>query len=295
VRTLAETHGVDVHALDRKPNGPLHRLHRPRVALYQPWVPSKDAGWTRWLLRRYDVSVDLLRDADIRSGDLSRYTTVILPHHRSRDALLNGHEPGTMPVQYVGGLGREGMRALQQYVEEGGTVVAFDRAGAVAIEQFGLPVRDVTRGLSDRDLFVPGSLLRLVVNTEHPLGYGMPDTAAATFRWSRAFQAVWREHPGERRRTERATSDPPVEVVARYAETDLLMSGWARGEKYLAGKPALVRVRQGQGSVVLFGFRPQFRGQPRGTYKLLFNALHAAPIEDLPRVGTMPARSTAAF
>ncbi len=73
---------------------------------------------------------------------------------------------------------------------------------------------------------------------------------------------------------------PPVDVVARYAEDELLMSGWAMGEdEYLAGRPAMVRVRHGEGSVVLFAFRPQFRGQPRGTYKLIFNALYAATVE----------------
>ena len=68
-----------------------------------------------------------------------------------------------------------------------------------------------------------------------------------------------------------------MEVVARYAEDDLLLSGWAMGEeRHLAGAPAMVNVGLGDGNVVLFGFRPQFRGQPRGTYKLLFNAIQRA-------------------
>ena len=66
-------------------------------------------------------------------------------------------------------------------------------------------------------------------------------------------------------------------VIARYVKHDLLMSGWAMGEeRYLAGRPAMVSVGLGSGRVVLFGFRPQFRGQPRGTYKLLFNAIYRA-------------------
>ena len=69
-------------------------------------------------------------------------------------------------------------------------------------------------------------------------------------------------------------SEPPVEVIARYAEDDVLMSGWALGaEDAIGSHAALVRVRVGDGAIVLFGFRPQFRGQPRGTYKLFFNAL----------------------
>ena len=107
---------------------------------------------------------------------------------------------------------------------------------------------------------------------------------------SAAFEVVQQDRTGEGGREDiKLGPQPPVEVVARYAEKDLLMSGWALGEKeHIGGTPAMVNVRHGDGTVVLFGFRPQFRGQPRGTYKLLFNALHAATTEGLPQVGQVP-------
>jgi hypothetical protein len=287
VETIAQAHGLTVHGLSSEPSGPLHELRQPRVAIYKSWVPSMDEGWTRWLLKEYDLPVDTLHDGDVRMDDLSKYSAIILPHHYSNDVLLNGHEAGTMPPEYVGGLGLEGATALERYVEKGGTVVAFDQASNFAIEQFGLPVNDVTEGLSPNAFFIPGSLIRATVNTEHPLAYGMQDTVATSFSQSRAFEAVRPDQMGEGGREDTELPEPPpVEVVARYADDDLLMSGWAMGEKkHIGGKPAMMRVRQGEGDVVLFGFRPQFRGQPRGTYKLLFNALHAATIDDLPRVG----------
>ena len=58
------------------------------------------------------------------------------------------------------------------------------------------------------------------------------------------------------------------------------MSGWALGEEsHIGGKGAVVRVHLGKGEIVLFAFRPQFRGQSRGTYKLLFNALLNATLD----------------
>jgi len=291
VRAVAETHGLTVHGLAQRPDGPLHQLRQPRIGIYKSWDPSIDEGWTRWVLQEYDVPVDTLHDADVRQRDLSRYTSILLPHHYSADVLLNGHEEGTMPEEYVGGLGLEGARALDQYVQGGGTLVALDGATEFAIEQFGLPVENVVEGVPDSEFFIPGSLVRATVNTEHPLAYGMQDTVATSFSQSRAFDPVRPDYTGEggREDIERAPA-PPVEVAVRYAENDLLMSGWAMGEKeHIGGEAALVEVAHGEGDVVLFGFRPQFRGQPRGTYKLLFNALHGATTEGLPQVGRVPA------
>jgi len=291
VETIAQAHGIDVHGLTQKPEGLLHELEQPRVGLYKSWVPSMDEGWTRWVLKNYDVPVDTLHDADVRSGDLSQYTSIILPDHYSTDLLLHGHEAGSMPEEYVGGLGLEGALILEKYVKQGGNIVAFDGASAFAIEQFGLPVRDVTEGVPNSDFFIPGSLIRTTVNTEHPLAYGMQETVEASFQQSRAFKAVQQDRTGEGGREDIARSDPPpVQVVARYAEDDLLMSGWALGaKKHIGGKAAMMSVGHGDGNVVLFGFRPQFRGQPRGTYKLMFNALHAATTDGLPQVGQVPA------
>ncbi len=63
------------------------------------------------------------------------------------------------------------------------------------------------------------------------------------------------------------------EVVVRYADRDLLESGWLIGEQTLAKKPAMISAKVGEGRAVLIGFRAQHRAQTHGTFKLLFNAL----------------------
>ena len=103
----------------------------------------------------------------------------------------------------------------------------------------------------------------------------MQDEVAASFVRSRAFEVI--SIPRTREGGAELTKEPPaqpVETIVSYAKEDLLMSGWALGEEeYIAEKAAMMRVKLGNGNVVLFGFRPQFRGQPRATYKLLFNSL----------------------
>ena len=283
VRALADELGLDFDGIDESPNVPTYPLKPVRVGLYKSWVPSIDEGWTRWLLEDYGFDLTSLTDGDVRSGKLASLDVVVLPH-QSAERILNGHAPGTMPERYVGGLGLEGALALEEFVANGGTLIAFDGASDFAIEQFGLPVKDVTSGVPSSKFFIPGSLVRATVDTEHPLAWGMPEEVAASFVRSRAFDRV--ELARVREGGEEQTKRPPplpVETVVRYASDDILMSGWALGEeKTIGGKPAVLRVGLGRGEVVLFAFRPQFRGQPRGTYKLFFNALHGATIEDLP-------------
>jgi len=291
LRTLADSLGFDVASVSRRPGSGLHEMHRPRIGLYKSWVASIDEGWTRWLLEQYAFAVDSLHDADVRRGDLGRYDAIILPH-QSAKRLLNGYTLGTMPAEYVGGLGVEGAAALKRYVEDGGVLVAFDGATEFAISQFGLPVRNEVEGVPSTKFFIPGSLVRLVADTNHPLAYGMQDTTAASFQRSRAFSLVRRSEKGEGGKETLADGpEPPVEVVAWYAKENVLMSGWAQGaEDTIGGKGAMLRVRLGKGSVVLFGFRPQFRGQPRGTYKLFFNALQEAALNSpMPVASPVPA------
>jgi hypothetical protein len=182
-----------------------------------------------------------------------------------------------MPEQYTGGVGAEGTASLKRFVEGGGTLIALDHAADFAIEQFGLPVQNVVRGLESGQFFIPGSLMRITVDTGDPLGVGMQEEAAAFFVESQAFSVVPPAGEGDMRTAR------DVDVVARYAADDLLVSGWELGAaQHLAGRGAVVRVAVGGGNVVLIGFRSQFRGQPRGTFKLLFNSILFAGLKQPP-------------
>ncbi len=258
---LASELGVDFVGMSRAPRGELRPLHAPRVGIYKSWRATSDEGWTRWVLERYGFQPDTLHDADIRTADLSGYDAIILPSQRPSD-IMHGNPPGTRPAELTGGIGLDGVARLQEYVRAGGRLIAFDEAAELAIQQFGLPLRNTVAGLPPEEFFVPGALVRIEL-ADDPLTYGMPEEAAAFFDRGSAFAST--------------RSGADVEMAATYAEEDLLASGWALGgDRHLGGGGALARVPLGSGDVVVFGFRPQFRGQPRGTFKLIFNALFDA-------------------
>ncbi|MBA3770228.1 MAG: hypothetical protein H0X08_07000 [Blastocatellia bacterium] len=239
-----------------------------KIALYKSSTPSMDEGWTRWLFRPCTEN-EPLADREIRLGNFDqkvppnkldpKYRVIIFPD-QSPNQILNGYAKGSMPDEYTGGVSKQGVENLRKFVEAGGTLVFLNRASNFAIEQFNLPVRDVTKGLPRKDFYIPGSILRTELNTTHPIAKGMPQQSIAWFETSPAFEIA---------------QDARVEVIARYPSDpkNILLSGWALGAAKIAGKAALVEVTLGNGKIVLFGFRPQYRGQSLATFPLLFNAI----------------------
>jgi hypothetical protein len=165
------------------------------------------------------------------------------------------------PPEYRSGIGKEGVEALKAFVEKGGTLVTLGEASNLAIEKFGLSVRNVVEKTDSKDFFCPGSTLRVTCDNNHPLAYGMPSEALVLFWSGPAFEITPSQH------------NEQYQTIVRYVERDILQSGWLIGEKYLSNKAAMVSAGLGQGRVILIGFRTQHRCQTHGTFKLLFNAL----------------------
>jgi hypothetical protein len=233
-----------------------------RLGLYRSWAASMDEGWTRWVLDTYGIPYESLTDSIARAGNLGgRYDAVVLPDQSPRD-ILEGL-PRRYPARYAGGLGQAGVQALRDFVDGGGTLIALNDACAFAITALELPVTDALASLSSRDFYAPGSIFRLRLDPSSPLAEGMPEEATAWFEGGPVFDV----------------RDPArVRVVGRYptAPGDVLLSGWVLGAGQVAGKAGLVEVRRGRGRVVLFGFRPQYRGQTMASYPLLFNAIRTS-------------------
>jgi hypothetical protein len=270
-RDLATTHGLDLV----RPEGGVDAaapvpVRMPRVAIYRSWQARMPEGWTRWVLDEYGIPWENVWDDDVRSGALAAFDVLIVPS-QSDAGIREGHAPGSMPERYVGGLGEAGVAAVETFVREGGRLVALDEAVDFAIGAFDLPFRNTVAGVSTQEFFLPGSIIRLQVDAEHPLGYGMEEDAVTLFARSQVLE-----------RTDGGRT-PGVTTPVCYADRDYLVSGWTLGgDEYLAGRTAAAQVPFGDGEVVLLAFEPHFRGQPRNTFKLLFNALMGASTEGLP-------------
>jgi hypothetical protein len=243
---------------------------KPRVATYKSWQGSMDEGWTRWLLETYGVPVKGLTPQEIQKGSLP-FDALILPD-MPKDVMATGRRRAEgsamryeeeMPPEYRGGLEKSGAEAIRKFVEGGGTLIAFGDACDYVIEELNVPVRNVLAGVRADDFSNPGSLVRLKIRPDHPVTAGMPAETAAFLDGPIAFE------------TTAPATDMQRWVLASYPDEgrDILLSGWMQGEERLARKAAAVAMTYGKGKVVLFGFRPQHRGQTHATFPLVFNAL----------------------
>jgi Zinc carboxypeptidase len=276
---------ADLEPVEPVPPGPHEFANKkwPRIALYEPSLPNMDSGWTQWVLDRLQVPYTMIGNSDFHQGNLaSRFDTVILAS-QSMSSILHGYRdgepasrrnpasaeaPAPQRSEYTGGIGLAGTGALNQFVRNGGTLVALDQATELPVQLFGLPVRPlVTRSEepTPTGYYCPGSILRMTVDTGHPAAANTPENIYAFSSGGQAWEVTLLP--------DKNTGDREVRVVARYAAKDILASGWLSGERVVAGRPALVEARHGKGRVVLFGFRPQFRGQSWGTFPLLLNSL----------------------
>ncbi|MBH0111860.1 hypothetical protein I5E68_02700 [Novosphingobium sp. YJ-S2-02] len=280
MQELAAKHAVSVSATSDAAQG--EPVKAASLALYQPWSANIDEGWTRWLFEQYGFASRTVHNADIKGG-LSGIDTLVLPdmsgpgedrpgqttpprdftskYEGATTMLMDGMSPSQLPAPYAGGIGETGARKLRDFVKEGGTLVALNNSADAVIELFDLPVSNVLKDAKSDTFFCSGALLRLKLAADSPIAGGMPSEPVVMFERGPAFATM----PGFKGK-----------VLATWPEDENpLVSGVILHPEAIEGKIAALEVSYGKGKVVLYGFRPQWRGQSHGAYKLLFNALYA--------------------
>ncbi len=262
--------GCELYGSSAKPDVDTYRIAGQRTALYQSWTANMDEGWSRWVLEQFEFPFKSLHDAEVRAGDLrDRYDVIILPS-QSESSIVGGVGEFDMPPQYTGGMTELGVRNLLEFVEQGGMLVCIDGSCMFAINRFNLPIKNIVSGVLTKSFYCPGSVLGIELNINHPIAYGMNKNSAGYFRRSAAF-SIEEDEEGD---DEILTTSKNSEVIAKYSDKVLLLSGWIIGEEKIKGQPAIVETEFGEGKIILFGFRVQNRGQPHGTFRLLFNSIY---------------------
>jgi len=277
VERLADECGAEVFGSTASAAGRRASLRAPRIGLYKPWAVSMDEGWTRLVLDTHDFKYTNLDNGAMKQKNLNaRFDVIVLPDV-DKNVIVEGKprsEDGAyfepLPPPYAGGIGKEGVAALKAFVERGGTLVCLASSSNLAIEELALPVRNTVAKMRSPEYSLPGTLVNLRIDTSHPLGWGMPEECAAYVTDAPVFATAI---PG---------ANVDRSVVARYPQhaDEVVASGWAKGTELMAGRAAIVEARLGRGRVVMFGPRVQHRAQMVGTYKLLFNAILRAGMQE---------------
>ncbi len=279
VKALSNELGLDFQSPSKAVRGKGYKVDKPRLGMYKRYAGGNmDEGWTHWLIKDFEFDLTSLFNKDMKDASVAQnYDVIIIPDDRA-DAIIEGRvrrfgggesSDEDIPEEYRGGIGKEGVENIKQFVKNGGTLITFNGAYEFAKKVFDLPLEDTLEGVPTKDFYCPGSTLHVSVDTSHPLGYGMPQNALALYRRSPSLQVSSGDFKDG------------VAVPVRYQEQNLLQSGWLIGEKYLSKKPAVIEFNIEKGKVIVLAFPAQHRAQTHGTFKLLFNAIFYGAAEEV--------------
>lgn len=253
---------------------------KPRLALYNPHIPNMDLGWTQWLLDTFQIPYTLLGNGEIQQPNLNEKFDTILFAQQTPESILHGLKsdgsldeadinnpnrgrPRPRP-EHLGGITTQGVANLENFVKTGGTLLALSSAADLPMQFFAIPAKQGARS-GEAGFYSPGSLLRATVDTTNPIAFGMQKDAIIFSSGGPIIDITGRE----------------AKSVVNLARKDLLASGWLSGERAALGKTILADIPHGKGRVVLYGFRPQHRGQPFASFKLLLNAIYLGSAKKL--------------
>lgn len=272
IKSIANDLHLQIYSTNDIDSKKIKELKKIRIGIYNSYQASMDEGWTRLLLENYEFDFIQMFNKDMKEKDLKkRFDVIIIPDINS-EVIKTGKYGGELkrfnrpkPPEFEGGIEKEGIENLKKFVEkDGGRLIVLGDACNFAIEELELRVRNSLKDVKNTDFFCPGSLISLKVDNTNCIGYGLEENIIGYQDNNIAFE----------------TSVPfgvyDRSVVVRYPDKDILKSGFLLGEDNLYRKSALVEVKQNAGKVVLMGFKVQNRHQTFGTFKLLFNSLHAA-------------------
>jgi zinc carboxypeptidase len=276
--------GLEIISANKPPAEAKHKVLPMRIALWDNYGGSISSGWVRWILEQHHFPFNIIYSKEIDEGKLREKFDIILfvsgaipgvstsNRAASRDTTF---KPDEIPVEYRKQIGRisadTSIPQLKLFLETGGTIVTIGSSTNLAYH-LKLPVRNALvemyngkeRPLPREKFYIPGSLMRVKVDSIHHDGWGMNSETDVFFSTSPVFRIA----PD-------AIARGTVTPIAWFASDKTLRSGWAWGQEYLQDGVAAFVATVGKGRLYAFGPEITFRSQTYGTFKLLFNQLYS--------------------
>ena len=267
VETIAREVGTPFQGVTTAPGSEAALLKIPRIALWDRLGGSMPSGWTRWLLEQFEFPFEVVYAPEFDKGDLrAKFDTIILVDGAYPSRAGGDGEPGEAPGPQRGNMT---LPALRKFLESGGTILTIGSSTRLG-QDLGLPLANHLvekdkdqreRPLPAEKFYVPSSVLKIQIDPANPLAWGLEPEADVMFSASPTF-----------RLTDGAASSP-IKKVGWFDTKAPLRSGWAWGQEHLEGGVAILDAKVGKGRLALFGPQVLFRGQPHGTFKLVFNGI----------------------
>ncbi len=292
LQKLASDVGLNFEAVTQKPAGEALMLRPLRIGLVDRYGGSMPSGWIRYELEKFEFNFTPVYPPVLDQGNLSqKFDVLVVPSDLIPGGGGGGGGGGDAP-QAAGNVNAENIPAefrdrignytaaktlpqLKKFMEDGGTVVTIGNATNLAF-QLGLPVASALvekapdgkeTALPGTKFYVPGSVLQAAVDNTNPLAFGMSDRVDFFFENDPSFKLK----PDAQAKG--------VRPVSWFDSDQPLRSGWGWGQAYLKDTVAVVDAQVGKGKLFMYGPEITFRGQPHGTFKLLFNGIYAGRTE----------------
>lgn len=277
----AREYGAQAIAVNKQPAGTAKKLKSLRIGLWDTYGGSMPSGWLRWIFEQHHFPHTVIYAKDIDAGNLIDQFDVIvfaggaIPSVGAGGRGFGGRgpNPDEIPAEYHKTMGTitadKSIPALKAFVEAGGSIVTIGSSANLAYH-FKLPVKNalveltdgVERALPGEKYYIPGSVLRVRVDSTLQTAWGMNSEADVFVSSSPVFKL----NPA-------AIAKGEVTPIAWYASAKPLRSGWAWGQEYLQDGIAAFSAKVGKGNLYVFGPEITFRSQTHGTFKFLFNQL----------------------
>ncbi|MEN3037727.1 MAG: M14 family metallopeptidase [Candidatus Kryptonium sp.] len=268
INSQARNLGLEIKLSDDIADTNLVEIKLKKIGIYQPWITSMDEGWTRLVLDSFYFDYIVLHNQDIKDKKTFEELDILILPSMGASAIVDGREfreqrridLPQVPEEYSGGIGKQGVENIREFIKKGGTLIALGEASDFVIEQIGVPVRNILKNASIKEFFAPGTIVKLKINSlDNPLAYGLKEHVPAYVINSLAFET--------------SLYSSEVSTVASFDNTEVLLSGYLLGAEKIKGKSALCVVPYDKGKIIMFAFRTQHRSQTWATFKFLFNAL----------------------